>query len=150
MLKLDPIRFWKFVRKSVDCWEWTGYKNKGGYGTFRLDGESIGAHRIAWILANGPIPDGLCVCHTCDNRACVNPAHLFLGTDTDNIRDRHNKGRTVRGEQNGRAKLTTVQIIQLRELYASGNYTQRQLADLFKVVRSTVHKIVSAQKWAHL
>jgi len=75
------------------CWEWTAGKFTDGYGCFHFEGKEIGAHRVAWMLHNGPIPEDRMVCHTCDNPGCVNPSHLFLGTATDNNHDRDRKGR---------------------------------------------------------
>lgn len=87
-------RFWSHVNKTDSCWEWDR-PYKDGYGLFFADGQRMGAHRFSWILANGPIPDGLLVCHHCDNRCCVNPSHLFLGTHRDNMIDMVKKGRVV-------------------------------------------------------
>lgn len=92
-------RFWTKVNiKNIeDCWEWNAFKTKKfGYGAFRLNGRMHNAHRISWLLSRGEIPAGICVLHKCDNPPCVNPAHLFLGTQADNVKDCKAKGRTQR------------------------------------------------------
>lgn len=87
-------RFWSKVTKTSSCWVWTGCTGDSGYGHIKVDGRVIAAHRIAYEISNGPIPEGLCVCHSCDVRRCVNADHMYLGTHTENIADRVAKGRS--------------------------------------------------------
>jgi hypothetical protein len=94
-------RFWRKVKKSEGCWEWQGWRDDGGYGSIGSFGNAdrVKTHRYSWQLHNGPIPDDLLVCHTCDNPPCVRPDHLFLGTHLDNMRDKMKKGRHKAGRR---------------------------------------------------
>lgn len=145
-------RFWSFVDKSNLCWEWKGVATRR-YATFRTDsGRYVGAHRFSWELANGPIPDGLFVCHTCDNPTCVNPEHLFLGTPKQNMADMVAKGRCgnrgrgarSRGEEHGQAKLSDSDVAEVRRLYAAGS-SQDQIAKTFSVSQRHVSRIVRGE-----
>lgn len=141
-------RFWSLVERTDDathCWLWQGSKTRFGYGTFILEGSHTTAHRIAYRLAHGPVASGLVVCHRCDCPSCCNPAHLFVGTQHENIADMQAKGRqrwgTLRGEQHGRAKVTDAEVGTIRQLYADG-WTQQRIADLFAINQTNVSSIV--------
>jgi hypothetical protein len=144
-------RFWPKVEKTDGCWFWKAKKNNKGYGLI-LEAEKrfILAHRASWVMARGPIPDGQHVLHTCDESACVNPAHLFLGTQAANMRDMRAKGRhrfvAHAGEDNGHSKLTSTEVRAMRDLAASG-WTHARLASAFKVARSNVSHIVTGKSW---
>lgn len=95
---MDPViesRFWSRVRKGSACWEWVGARHTGGYGAISVNGHQERAHRVSWMIHHGEIPDGLWVLHRCDNPPCVNPAHLFVGSDADNLSDAIAKGRRL-------------------------------------------------------
>lgn len=101
-LSIRIARFWKQVARAKDgCWLWQGTILHTGYGQVCFEGHAQSAHRVAWLLTNGEIPKGLCVCHRCDTRACVRPDHLFLGTAKDNMQDMYRKGRGPTGLRNG-------------------------------------------------
>ena len=132
----------KFV-KTDGCWEWLAYRFPSGYGQFKIPGEEMRAHRVSYRLYVGDIPAGMCVCHQCDNPGCVNPNHLFLGTQADNIHDCRDKRRGVSpsGEKNGKIKLTDSQVLKVREKYKDGA-TQVEIAREFGVSRSGIAGIV--------
>jgi len=142
-------RFWSKVDKSGDCWLWTAYRDKDGYGNISI-GKPMLAHRAAWELVNSPIPDGMCVLHKCDVPSCVNPAHLFLGTKGDNNTDRSGKGHNgdLRGEKNGMAKLTNEIVCHIRAHVAQGN-SQRSACEKFGLSKGHVSEIVNRKYWTH-
>lgn len=164
-------RFWEKVSRSDSangCWLWTANRDRKGYGKMggggRL-GPTLAAHRVSWELHFGLIPNGLFVLHHCDNPPCVNPSHLFLGTMLDNNHDMWEKGRgmfgdrhglrlhperVARGERQGGAKLTENQVREIRQRYAAGGLSMKQLADEYGVTFSPVQKIISGSGWRHL
>ena len=151
-------RFWSKVDKQGEdeCWTWIGSICSSGYGQMYVDGRLELSHRISWEMENGSIPKGMCVCHNCpggDNRSCVNPNHLWLGTVGDNNRDIMHKGRwvphNIRGESHGSAKLRGQDVREIRKLI-SGGMTQAWVAKRFGVARTTVRKIISGETWSHI
>jgi hypothetical protein len=133
------------------CWLWAGAKSGAGYGHIGVDGMTVSAHRVSWALVNGPVPDGLHVLHRCDVKRCVNPAHLFVGTNTDNVRDAINKGRFghsrhVRGEKHPRAKLRAEDVYTIRAALAEGA-SQSSLARRFGVTSNAVNAIALGKSW---
>lgn len=143
--------FWQYAKRGSndECWHWQGTIQNTGYGAIWYLDKLYLAHRVSWEIHNGPIPDGMNVCHECDNPPCWNPAHLFVGSDADNMADKVAKGRQPRGETNGNARITEAQVIQIRALRASG-YQQQELADMFGISQPTVGQIVRRVTWKHI
>lgn len=138
------------VNEQSGCWEWTGSKYPKGYGQFwsGTRGRS-GSHRFAYTVFNGPIPDGLHVCHKCDNPSCVNPDHLFVGTHGENMADMTAKKRHQFGSRSRNAKFTEDDVKEIRRAYQAGT-TQPELAAKFGVSDVTISKIVLAATWRHV
>lgn len=132
------------------CIEWTGSRVPNGYGQIRRGEVLVLAHRLAWELKHGPIPEGMKVLHTCDNPPCCNEEHLFLGTDADNSADMVAKGRQARqkGEAHGNSKLTENDVLEIRRRLVAGE-SQRKIAVAFGVHHSTVGGIGRGAMWAH-
>ncbi len=144
-------RYWQYVEKTEYCWLWRGLRARR-YGSIRGHGPDYvkrPAHRVAWELAYGSIPGGLFVLHRCDNPVCVNPAHLFLGTHQDNMRDRQMKQRHAYGERSPMAKLTLEQIQDIRRRHAAGE-TQTALAREYGVRQGHVSRIIRRASWRHV
>ena len=151
-MTLDEDRFWSKVDKSGDCWRWTAHLNTCGYGKFRYNKKSWTAQRISWMICYGKIPEGMLVCHRCDNPSCVNPDHLFLGTPKDNVRDCVSKGRRAPqcGEKNYNSKLTEPEVTRIRSEYKSGGVTLQELADKYGVNYPAIHKIIKRKTWKYV
>lgn len=131
------------------CWLWESTTDSKGYGRLIQDRKVLSAHRASWMIHRGAIPKGLCVCHRCDTPLCVNPAHLFLGTQRDNIQDASRKQRTPLGERQGQSKLKAADVLAIRELERAG-VLQGDIAARFAVAQSTVSDIVRRKKWPHI
>lgn len=152
-------RFWLKVDKEISdifcdgtrCWEWVGSLNKDGYGLY-YNGRNIGSHRYSYLITFGEFDTKLNVLHKCDNPKCVNPHHLFLGTQQDNMRDKFKKGRQSRviGELSGNSKLKEKEVIKIYKMWNSGNYLQREIAKMFGVTREAISLIVNGKKWNYL
>lgn len=139
-------RFWPKVEKTDGCWLWTGARLRGGYGkitTGGSNGKGRSAHRVSWEIHYGPIPDSLWACHTCDVPSCVNPAHLFLGTQQENTDDMVAKHRHATGERNGSARLCAKDVESIR----ASSEPIKTLAKHYGVHRTTIHGIRSGRKW---
>jgi hypothetical protein len=153
-------RFWEKVdiRGDDECWEWTGAVFRAGYGSIVVDRANRYAHRVAWVMHVGqPVPDGLVVMHACDNKRCVNPAHLSVGTQGDNLRDAKAKGRTRKvpqpGEENPAAVLTDARVRMIRaEFAASGGRrgVRTLLGRKYGVSRTMISYIVEGRNWKHV
>jgi hypothetical protein len=153
-------RFWSKVYKTDTCWLWLASKNKPGYGYFNTTSKKcVRAHRFAWELSHHKkIPEGVCVLHHCDNPPCVNPAHLYLGTQAVNMADMIRRGRSAagrpncrtRGEHSGMAKLNEEQVRAIRIAYAAGKISQGTLARRYGVDQTLVSLVVKRKCWAHV
>lgn len=158
------MRFWVKVNKTDTCWNWTAQLCPDGYGRFRMNYKGYAAHRLSWIWANGEIPEGLFVCHHCDNPSCVRPDHLFLGSALENNRDASMKGRSAIGDRNGTrtkpetrlrgeahpdSKLTEADVIQIRSEYSTKQTGHRILAKRFSVSPTAIRQIVNGRTWKH-
>jgi hypothetical protein len=163
---MDAATFWTKVRIGglEECWEWIPKPSSCGYGNVTYKGKQRGAHRLAFLLTRGEIPDSLFVLHRCDNRRCCNPCHLFLGTQTVNIADKVAKGRQAtgdrngarlhpervpRGSRNGSAKLTEAKVAKLRELRRQG-WPLKRLAKRFGLCVDMVWRICDGRAWSHI
>jgi hypothetical protein len=155
-------KFWKHVdrsKKADVCWRWTGAMDKGGYGKLLVSGKNYTAHRLSWEIENGQeIPNGFVVMHKCDNPICVNPAHLSIGTTSDNIRDCVKKGRNHKwsspgftGEAFHKSTLTEERVIKIRESYnRKSGMTYEKLGEIYGVSMVTICHIVKRRTWKYL
>jgi hypothetical protein len=150
-VRLFMIKFEACHTDVNGCRVWRWRRGKNGYHQFGKK-ERQYVHRMAYKLFNGEIPEGLCVCHRCDNKSCVNPEHLFLGTIRENNEDKHAKGRSrgPQGEAHPRAKLTDDKVREIVRRYGRGDITQVQLGEEYGVAGAIISQIVNGKLWKHL
>lgn len=131
------------------CWIWQKALTGGGYGISWYKGKSISAHRLSYLLFKGEIPKGMCILHSCDNKRCINPEHLSVGTNKENTQDALRKGRMALGERQGSSILTTEQVVEIKKKL---NLKVKivELANLFGVDETTIGKIKAGVNWKHI
>ena len=141
----------KVIKRDDGCWEWTGATGQNGYGHFKVEGRMLFAHRVAYEIWNGPIPLNFCVRHKCDVTKCVNPAHLETGTHQDNMNDMKERGRqaSLKGQQNGRSKLTEDDVREIKILLEF-DFSCKELSNRFNVDDNTIWKIKRSKSWVHV
>jgi hypothetical protein len=142
-------RFWFSVNKTESCWHWTGTTSPRGYGKLKHNKQDWRAHRFSWVMHFGAIPKGLNVLHRCDNPSCVNPSHLFLGTHSDNHKDKVSKNRQAKGSRSGQSKLTEQIVLQMRHRHSLGR-TYAELGREFGVSNVAARLAVIGRTWTHV
>lgn len=138
-------------KKDNGCWEWIGHILKGGYGQTHFCGKMMRAHRASWLIHNGEIPKEMIVCHSCDNKKCINPSHLFIGTHLDNNKDMMKKGRNkqLKEEHHNLAKLTDDKVKNIKQMIQDGEKI-KNIAIIFGVTGKTIYTIRSHLNWKHI
>lgn len=147
-------RFWQKVDKSGGesaCWPWSGARHPKGYGNFMATRRMTRiAHRLAYLLAHGELPSDKMVCHSCDNPACCNPAHLFLGSAKENSQDMVKKMRSPHGERQGHTRLSQREVQAIHRLNAMKRLTQREIGEAFGISQQTTNAIINKRNWKYI
>lgn len=139
------------INSLSGCLEWNGCKLSSGYGIIRVSGKNVRAHRIALERKLGrQITPGMLACHSCNNPSCCSPAHLREGTTQDNMNDKVNSDRQLKGEENGNSKLTQNQVIEIRIRKQNESITNQKLGDFYGVKKACIAKILRKEKWVHV
>jgi hypothetical protein len=149
---MTPVEFLlenRRINLKTNCWEWSGLIGTNGYGKARYKGRNISPHRFSYESFVGTIPNGMHVCHQCDNRPCFNPEHLFLGTAKDNAQDMVRKGRSLTGSRHSMHKLTDCDVRTVLDLLACG-WPKARIASLFGVSSYTIYSISTGKTWKHI
>lgn len=135
-----------------NCWVWVGRTDSKDkqYGVLSIEGNAFKAHRYSYLLAYGEIPESMLVRHKCDNPPCVNPAHLELGTNDDNMQDRKARGRYAIGSTHARTRLTEIQVLNIRADYVTGEYTYALLGKKYNVSKECIADIIRRRVWKHI
>ena len=151
---IDRFNSFSECYNMQDCCEWIGTRDSKGYGIFSIRHKLFKAHRVAYALFYKSLDNNLKCCHSCDNPSCVNPHHLWLGTQLENIEDRGIKGRTraghLLGEDNPKSKLTEADVLEIREIYNPNTWSTRVLAERFKVSQTKIRQILTREAWKHI
>jgi len=141
----------KKLKKHKDCLVWTGCKDKDGYGKIQINKKHYRTHRLAYEITYGEIPKGKMICHKCSNKACCNEKHLYVGDAKINANDREKHGHNAfKGERNPKVKLTIAEVILIRDLYKSGNFSCIKLGKKFGISREHIYSIVKNKTWKHI
>ena len=149
-MKTLEQKFFSKVQVTDGCWLWTGAVSGRGYGQFGVNRRLVGAHRLSYEMHFGVIPAGQLVCHKCDTPRCVRPDHLFLGTYQDNADDKVRKGRHPVGSRSSSSKISDDDVVQMRSLHATGEYSYKTLSKKFGVTKGNVAFIILRKSWNHI